>query len=154
MALPRHSLCMYWSAGAPRAHPRKCSSTGTRTVASSLCVVFMIRFRAQSLGRVGLCVPPDYQTNHRHASPLSNSPHRDNSQSVGGSYSRDCSLDLHTDYLTHSSIAWYSIHPCMHWCCEVCLREWMVERKKNICPVCRTKIKFAWSGERRAAGGR
>ena len=64
-----------------------------------------------------------------------------------------CSIDLHTDYSMHSSVPWFSIHPCMHWCCKVCLREWMVERKKNTCPVCRTKIKFALEGPKRAAAG-
>ena len=54
-----------------------------------------------------------------------------------------CPIDLHTDCLAHSSGNWFSIHPCMHWCCDACTRTWMVERKNDTCPVCRTKIKFA-----------
>ena len=54
-----------------------------------------------------------------------------------------CPIDLHTDYFAHSSVAWFSIHPCMHWCCDACLRKWMIEERKDTCPVCRTKIKFA-----------
>ena len=54
-----------------------------------------------------------------------------------------CPIDLHTDYFAHSSVAWFSIHPCMHWCCDACLRNWMIEEKKDTCPVCGTKIKFA-----------
>ena len=54
-----------------------------------------------------------------------------------------CPIDLETDYFTDNSVAWCSIHPCMHWCCDPCLRKWMVELKKDTCPVCRTKITFA-----------
>ena len=48
----------------------------------------------------------------------------------------------HTDYCKDSDTC-FSMHPCMHWCCDACLRSWMVERKKDTCPVCRTKVKFA-----------
>ena len=54
-----------------------------------------------------------------------------------------CPVDLHTDIETDGSVTWYSIHPCMHWCCSRCLRGWMIDHKKDTCPSCRTKIKFA-----------
>ena len=58
-----------------------------------------------------------------------------------------CPIDLHSDYLaTTGSVTWYT-HPCMRWCCETCMKAWMVEHKNN---TCRTKVRFALSATRQA----
>ena len=41
-------------------------------------------------------------------------------------------------------VTWRSVHPCMHWMCDECKKNWIDKRKQGWCPVvdCKQPILF------------
>jgi len=61
-----------------------------------------------------------------------------------------CPVDLHRNFLTDEGpVTWRSLHPCMHWLCDVCANEWVHVREKRKCPFgCDKEIVFTCKATR------